>query len=86
MANVEIFELHLQKAEELIDEIKDKELYTDNLNKINDDINTLKKQFNKIETFESTLENTIYKENLSDAIKIIKISKKTFIINKKSIT
>ncbi|QFR38752.1 hypothetical protein A9Q91_00775 [Candidatus Gracilibacteria bacterium 28_42_T64] len=86
VANIDAFELHLQNAESLVNEIKDEELFTNDIEKINDDINILRKQFNKIESFESKATNIIYKEDLSDSIKLVKNNKKAYIINKKSIT
>jgi hypothetical protein len=50
------------------------------------DIHILKKQFNKIETFETSPENEIYTGNFDNFVKIVKNKLKPYIIEKKSIT
>jgi hypothetical protein len=57
----------------------------DDVAKINDDINTLKKQFNKIEIFELTEQNTILNEEIKNPVKLLKSNLKTYAVTKKSV-
>jgi len=83
IANQSNFELNIKNAEELIDQIREKKIFLNDIEKINDDINILKKQFNKIETFDQSIDNALFQGNLESAVKIIKNNKKPFIINEK---
>jgi hypothetical protein len=83
IANENNFELNIQNAEALIDQIREKKIFLNDIEKINDDINILKKQFNKIQTFDETPNNAIYQGELQSAVKIVHINKKPFIINEK---
>jgi hypothetical protein len=49
-------------------------------------VNVLKKQFNKIETFEDDIDKQIYAGNFENFVKIIKNKLKPYILEKKSIT
>jgi hypothetical protein len=83
IANQSNFELNIRNAEELIAQIREKKIFLNDIEKINDDINILKKQFDKIETFDENNENAIYQGELQKSVKIIKSNKKPFIINEK---
>jgi hypothetical protein len=83
IANQNNFELNIQSAEALIDKIREKKIFLNDIEKINDDINILKKQFNKIEAFDETIDNALYQGDFQNAIKIIKNNKKPFVINEK---
>ena len=83
IANQSNFELNIKNAEELIYQIREKKIFLNDIEKINDDINILKKQFNKIETFDQSIDNALFQGNLESAVKIIKNNKKPFIINEK---
>jgi len=50
------------------------------------DINILKKQFNKIETFDSWDENEVYSGNFSDFVKLILRDDKKYVIQQKWVT
>jgi hypothetical protein len=60
IANADVFELNIKNAEELLNTTKESQIFLNDIAKINDDINILKKQFNKIEIFEESPENIIY--------------------------
>jgi hypothetical protein len=49
-------------------------------------VNVLKKQFNKIETFQDDLDKQIYSGNFENFVKIIKNKLKPYILEEKSIT
>jgi hypothetical protein len=67
----------------LIKDIEKQNIFLNDILKINDDINILKKQFNKIEIFEQTLENSIYTEKIKNPVKIVKNNLKPYIITNK---
>lgn len=79
------FNNNIEKAENLIKEIEEKKLYANDILKIKEDINLLKKQFNKIEIFNSWVWNLIYAEESENNKLVIKNSGKTYIITKKGI-
>ena len=85
IGNPDIFEINIKKAEDLLVEIEDNQLYLNDISKLHDDINILKKQFNKIELFNPTAENIIYTENFKNPVKIIKNKLKPYIITEKGI-
>jgi len=79
----EVFETNITQAEDLIEENKENKLFLNDLVKLNNDINILKKQFNKVEIFEEKTENIILKEDFEKPIKIIKNNLKPYIITSK---
>jgi hypothetical protein len=83
IANKDNFELNIKNAEDMIDKIREKKIFLKNIEQINDKINILKKQFNKIETFYENNSNLRFDGDLKDYTKIIKHNKQPFIINKK---
>ena len=85
VANPEIFEQNIKKAEEIIFETKNKKLFLNDIWKILDDISIIKKQFNNIETFEENEENMILPWDFSLATKVLKNSGKLYIIKQKKI-
>ena len=85
VANPEIFEQNIKKAEEIVFEVKDKKLFLNDIWKILDDISIIKKQFNNIEIFEENEDNIIYRWNLENSVKVIKSNSKLYIIKHKSI-
>ncbi len=87
IANEDIFNLNIENAENIVREIKENELYINDVNKISSDINALKKQYNGIETFNENADNLVYKiAGSSDAVTVINNGGKLFIIHDKSIT
>lgn len=83
VANADVFELNIKSAEDLLNKTKESQIFLNDIAKINDDINVLKKQFNKIEVFEESPENIIYEWGFEKPVKIVKNSLKPYIITKK---
>ncbi len=83
VGNSEVFSLNITKTEDLLKLVKDEQIFLTDIAKINDDINILKKQFNKIEIFEETTENILYKWEIVAPVKILKNNLKTYIITAK---
>ena len=83
--NMDIFELHVTEAEKLIAEIESQQMFLNDISKIQDEIGILKKQFNKIESFRASTDNSIFESDLSNSIQIIKNNKKLYSIEKKGI-
>lgn len=84
--NPENFNLNIEKSEELLKEIKEKNLFIDDVNKMIVSINTLKKDFNWIEVFSPTLAEPVYKWELTDSVRTLIDNWKIYIINKTSVT
>ena len=85
VANSEAFELNIKNAEDLLTDIEENQIFLNDIAKINDDINILKKQFNKIEIFEENQENIIYSWEFENPIKIVKNNNKPYIITFKGV-
>lgn len=85
LANKEVFELNISKAEELIAKVGNEQLFLSDVKNIYDDISIIKKQFNGIEVFEWNTSNLIFKWNFDDGVKLIEMSKKLYVIWKSSI-
>jgi len=83
ITNPEIFELNIKSSEKIINNLKNKNIFLNDISKITDDINIIKKQFNKVEFFEANDNNFLYKSDLSSSVKIIKNNWKFYIILKK---
>lgn len=83
IANPDVFEKNINDAEALVAEVQEQEIYLWDLSKIIDEINILKKQFNKIEIFEENETNIIYALNSSDNVKIAKNNLVPYVISKK---
>ncbi len=85
IANPDAFEKNIKDAEALIWEVQKQEIFLWDLTKLIDDINILKKQFNKIEIFETSEANIIQSVESKENIKIAKNNLVPYIIQKKSI-
>lgn len=81
--NEDLFEINLKNAEKIVAETKKQKILLDSIDKITEDINILKKQFNKIETFDDSNSELIYKWDLTKAVKILKVNNRIYIIEKK---
>lgn len=81
--NPDIFEKNIKDAENMIKDAQKEEIYLNDLAKITDNINILKKQFNKISIFDDSQNNIIFKSNNSDSIKVLENNKKQYILTKK---
>ncbi|MDD4151667.1 MAG: hypothetical protein PHR68_03570, partial [Candidatus Gracilibacteria bacterium] len=80
-SNPDLFDLNIKKAEKIALEIKNKKLFLNDVDKIIDDISTAKKQFDGLESFESTTSNLIYRTEEKGFIKILELNNKKYILN-----
>jgi len=85
VANPDIFDLNIKKAEEIIYEIKDKKLFLNDLSKILDDITIIKKEFNGVESFEEDNEKLISDKIPATASSIVEMGGKIYAITKNSV-
>ena len=83
VANPESFEINIKNAENIVKKLEKEKLFLNDLAKINDNINILKKQFNKIEIFEENDENIIYKGSFKNPVQIVKNKLKPYIVTQK---
>lgn len=83
--NMDVFELHVKEAEKIIAEIEAQKMFLNDVDKIQDEIWILKKQFNKIESFKASTDNAIFESNLVNAVQVIKNNKKLYAIEKKGV-
>jgi hypothetical protein len=75
IANEDIFSLHIENGENILTDIASQNLFANDVDKIEEDISVLKKQFNGIETFLVSDENTLYSsDSLSDPVKIVSVA------------
>lgn len=86
VANTNAFEKSIMEAESIIENVKSEKIFLSDIEKMQKNIHVLKKQFNKIETFEGSKQQQIYAWNFDNFVKIIKNKLKPYIIEKKSIT
>ena len=80
---IEVFEKNIENAENLVKKMENNKLFLNDLSKITDNINILKKQFNKIETFDSSTINAIYLNEFKNPIKLIKNKLKSYVVTEK---
>lgn len=87
--NFTTFEENIKNAEILISELETKEMFINDLVKLKEDINILKKQFNKIDLYEAKDDNLVFSNLWEKSVKIVYVDEKninkTYIINEKSI-
>jgi len=84
--NPDIFSLYIEDGEKIAQEITDKELFLNDVGKILDDITVLKKQFNGIETFVASENNTLYASpDLTKPVKVVSVAGKVFIVDETSV-
>lgn len=83
ITNPDAFEKNIKDAEILIEEVQKQEIFLWDLTKLKDDINILKKQFNKIEIFETNETNLIQTIESKENIKIAKNNLIPYVIQKK---
>ncbi len=78
-----LFSKNIKKAEKMIKEVSETNLYKKDIKSLNEEIDILKNQFNKVEIFNADASNAIYTENINNPIKIAKGNGKTYIVTKK---
>ncbi len=86
VANTNAFEKFISEAEIIIESVKSEKIFLSDIDIMQNNVNILKKQFNKIETFEDDIDKQIYAGNFENFVKIIKNKLKPYILEKKSIT
>jgi len=87
-AHSDLFESNVNKAEEIIKWLKGKKLFSNDLEKMTNELSIIKKQYNSIETFTETKDNIIYDipaKYKKDSIEALKISWKLYLVNKDSV-
>lgn len=85
ISNQSVFDENLRKAEDILAKLRDQKLFLTDIEKIDEDIKTIKKQFNLVETFEERTDNLIYKWLPAWTIKVINIKWALYTITKNSI-
>ncbi|MCP4523904.1 MAG: hypothetical protein GY828_06845 [Candidatus Gracilibacteria bacterium] len=86
VANPNAFAKHILDAENIIEEVYKEKIFLQDIEKMKKNIHILKRQFNKIEIFETNTNNQIYTGGFENFVKIVNINLKPYIIEKKSIT
>ncbi len=85
ISNQAVFGENIKKAEETLAILREKKLYLNDIEKIDEDINTIKKQFNLVETFEERSDNLYYKWLPIWTIKIVSLKGALYTITKNSV-
>lgn len=80
VVNPDIFDLNIKKAEEIVYEIQEKQLFLTDIEKILDDITIIKKQFNGVESFSESQDNIINDALPEESIKVVEISGKIYVL------
>ncbi len=81
----QIFNLNINKAENIISDLRKKHLFLTNLNKLSNDIDIIKKQFNWVQTYNINKSNLLYSISTKNPIKLVAINKITYLITKNSV-
>ncbi len=85
-SNPDIFSLNIKKSQEIIDKLKNKKIFLDDLKVLEEQLGIIKKTFNRVERWEQEDKHLIYKikpEHKKDLVKILKLDKKIYLITKK---
>lgn len=87
ITNSDLFYLNINKAEELIWEIRNQDYFLKEIEEKYDEISLIKKQFNWIESFDTNEENLIFSSKWLDknVIKILENDKKIYLVTDNSI-
>lgn len=85
ISNQAIFGENIKKAEETLAILREKKLFLTDIEKIDEDIKTIKKQFNLVETFEERSDNLIYNSLPPGTIKIINLKGALYTMTKNSV-
>ncbi len=84
LGNPELFRTHMKEAEDLIFEVRDKQLFLNDVTKLLSDISVLKKEANGIESFSLTNDTLLYGSG-SDVVGIFEESKRYYFLMKESV-
>jgi len=82
------FNLNIDASEKIIKKLKEEKVFLNNISKLEEELDIIKKTFNWIETFKENNKNIIYKipkENKNNILKTFKIDKKLFLITKNNV-
>jgi hypothetical protein len=82
--NPELFRTHVKQAEDLIFEVRDKQLFMTDVTKLLGDISVLKKEANGIESFNLTADTLLYGSG-SDVVGVFEDSKRYYFLMKESV-
>ncbi len=85
ISNQEVFAENMKKAEEKLVVLRNKNLFLTDIQKLDDDINIIKKQFNLVETFDESSNKLIYNSLPEWTIKITEIKWSIYTITKNSV-
>lgn len=85
ISNQAVFWENIRKAEDILDILREKKLFLTDIQKIDEDIKTIKKQFNLVETFEERTDNLIYKWLPEWTTKILNLKGALYTITKNSV-
>jgi hypothetical protein len=83
--NSEIFEKNITDAEVLVKQIREQNLYSKNLTDIINELNLLKRQFNKIEIFNESESNLVRALDENIWIKIVRNDSEIYVLDSKSV-
>lgn len=87
MNDADVFSINISGAEDIISQLESKELFLSDVSVLKDRIWILQKQFNGIEPFVSSPENTIYNFSQDeDIVKIVSISSQIYLVHKNAIS
>lgn len=85
ISNPDVFIADLKKAEDLIDWIKNKQLFLWDIEKLLTDINALRKEFNQVDTYNFSDDKIILGSTLN-LVKIVELESKVYAVWKSKIT
>ena len=87
MNDADVFGLNIEGAKSIIETLKDKNLFLNDLEKLKDDMWVLQKQFNGISPFETDAQSLVYEfSEPQEIVKILGISNRIYTVHKGSIT
>ncbi len=85
ISNPEVFDLNMNQAEALVFEVREKQLFLNDVETILNDITLIKKQFNGIESFETTPNNLLFSWDFQDGIRLLEMNKQFYVVGKSAI-
>jgi len=87
MNDPDMFSHYIDLASEIVKELQQEELFLHDVEKLQDTMGVLQKQFNGIEPFEVTSENTLYSfDTPHKVVKILSISNKVYAVYERGIS
>lgn len=87
MNDEDVFSVNISWAEDIIKQLESKELFLSDISLLKDRIGILQKQFNGIQPFIRSPENTIYSfQESEDIVKVLSVENKIYVIHRDAIT